>query len=341
MHATMRARGVGMGKTPQGMNADLQRSANVFPNTPANVKEWSKPGGSRRMDIEGIDTKPTMMSDDAPTIVNGRIIFKPTARQEAKWDDKTPEMPSDEYFKDQWKKTHRGKVTGWGLGKRQWLVNSWGMTRDYQVGMWQGRVDKANGLDYNKERKDKAYNYGYNLGYTEYESNRRGWDDKTRGTFDKKYTKGGTTINREGGNSDIGQQPKETKKDMIIEDTPKKIVYNVKGANLALNDDRDKLIKFAKSMGYKNPEIENIEVDLLKDGDVVTINKLVGGYQDDDGITHGGEMKEITGIYEKGGGWTGSVVTKGGKHIQSIGRVVGRGYGNPRVEGKSAPRVVN
>lgn len=58
MYANMHARGVNMGKTPQGMNADLQRSANVFPNTPANVKEWSKPGGSRRMDIEGIDTKP-------------------------------------------------------------------------------------------------------------------------------------------------------------------------------------------------------------------------------------------------------------------------------------------
>ena len=61
MHASMRARGVAMGKPPQGMDADLNKSANVFPKTPANVKEWSKPGGSRRMDIEGIDTKPKVV----------------------------------------------------------------------------------------------------------------------------------------------------------------------------------------------------------------------------------------------------------------------------------------
>ena len=61
MHASMRARGVAMGKPPQGMDADLNKSANVFPKTPANVKEWSKPGGSRRMDLEGIDTKPKMV----------------------------------------------------------------------------------------------------------------------------------------------------------------------------------------------------------------------------------------------------------------------------------------
>lgn len=61
MHANMRARGVALGKTPQGTDADLNRSANVFPNTPANLKEWSKPGGSRRMDIEGVDTKPKMV----------------------------------------------------------------------------------------------------------------------------------------------------------------------------------------------------------------------------------------------------------------------------------------
>lgn len=63
MFAKMNNRGVELGKTPQGMNADLTRSANVMPNTPANRKVWSAPGGSRRMDIEGIDTKPNVVID--------------------------------------------------------------------------------------------------------------------------------------------------------------------------------------------------------------------------------------------------------------------------------------
>lgn len=125
--------------------------------------------------------------ETAPIRIDGRMMFQPTDKQEAKWNNKPPAMPSDDEFKAQWKKSHRGKVAGWGLGKRQWVVSSWGMTRNYQVGMWQGRVDKANKLDYHEERKDKAYNIGYNLGYTEYESNRRGWDNNTSDNFDSKY----------------------------------------------------------------------------------------------------------------------------------------------------------
>lgn len=63
MHANMKRRGVALGKTPQGMDSDLNKSVNVVPDTPANRKIWEKPGGSRRMDIAGIDTKPMAMID--------------------------------------------------------------------------------------------------------------------------------------------------------------------------------------------------------------------------------------------------------------------------------------
>ena len=31
------------------------------------------------------------------------------------------EMPSDDEFKAQWKKSHHGKLTGWGMGKATWI----------------------------------------------------------------------------------------------------------------------------------------------------------------------------------------------------------------------------
>lgn len=55
------------------------------------------------------------------------------------------------------------------------------------MGLWQGRVDAARGLDYSEERSENTFNLGYYRGYTEYESNRRGWDAATRQAFDSKY----------------------------------------------------------------------------------------------------------------------------------------------------------
>ncbi len=45
---------------------------------------------------------------------------------------------------------------------------------EYQLGLWQGRIDNANGLGYSDERLSKSYNMGYHTGYTSYESNKRG-----------------------------------------------------------------------------------------------------------------------------------------------------------------------
>ena len=98
-----------------------------------------------------------------------------------------PEMPSDAEFKDIWKKAHHGKVTGWGMGKRDWMLGALKSDPEYQRGIWQGRVDKARGLDYSEERNESAYNLGYYRGYAEYESNHHGWDQATRERFDSEY----------------------------------------------------------------------------------------------------------------------------------------------------------
>lgn len=97
------------------------------------------------------------------------------------------ELPSDEHFQQVWKSAHHGKLAGWGMGKRTFIISAMSKTPEYQTGIWQGRVDKANGLDYSEDRIDAPYNLGYFRGYTEYESNRRGWDAETRQWFDSNY----------------------------------------------------------------------------------------------------------------------------------------------------------
>lgn len=97
------------------------------------------------------------------------------------------ELPSDEHLQEVWKRTHHGKLAGWGMGKRDFIVSAMSRTPEYQRGIWQGRVDRARGLDYSEERIDAPYNLGYHRGYTNYESNRRGWDVATRQRFDAEY----------------------------------------------------------------------------------------------------------------------------------------------------------
>ena len=119
-----------------------------------------------------------------------RKMYQPTEKQEKRWAreaERAGEMPSDEWFKDRWKKDHRGKERGWGMGKRNWILGQMTGTREYQIGLWQGRVDAARGLDYSEERNENTYNLGYHRGYTEYESNRKGWDRVTRERFDTNY----------------------------------------------------------------------------------------------------------------------------------------------------------
>lgn len=117
-----------------------------------------------------------------------RKLYEPTERQIENWAKLTPvQMPTDEELKARWMKAHHGKVAGWGMGKRQWIISNLSNSQEYQMGLWQGRVDAARGLDYSEERNENTYNLGYFRGYTEYESNRRGWDAATRQRFDEKY----------------------------------------------------------------------------------------------------------------------------------------------------------
>lgn len=118
-----------------------------------------------------------------------RKMYQPTEKQEAKWATISPlPMPTDEDFQAMWKKAHHGKLAGWGMGKRDWIIANLKNSRDYQMGLWQGRVDKAQGLDYTEERIDAPYNLGYFRGYTEYELvGGNGWDREQLRAFRAEY----------------------------------------------------------------------------------------------------------------------------------------------------------
>lgn len=119
-----------------------------------------------------------------------RKMFEPTEKQTARWamlDGQVAEMPSDDHFKTIWAKSHHGKESGWGMGKRDYMLRVMTQTSAYQTGIWQGRVDKARGLPYSEERNENTYNLGYYRGYTGYESDRNGWDRATRERFEASY----------------------------------------------------------------------------------------------------------------------------------------------------------
>ncbi len=120
--------------------------------------------------------------------MTARKMYQPTKNQERRWAKFSDiAMPTDDLFKARWAKSHHGKVNGWGIGKRNFVLSNMTKTREYQMGLWQGRVDAARGLEYSEERNENTYNLGYHRGYTRYESNRRGWDAATRQRFDEKY----------------------------------------------------------------------------------------------------------------------------------------------------------
>jgi hypothetical protein len=102
-----------------------------------------------------------------------RKMYVPTDKQESNWARLTVyETPSDEVFKHSWAKSHNGKEAGWGMGKRDWIIRNMCQTREYQMGLWQGRVDAAQGLEYSEERNEKTYNVGYYRGYLSFDSYR-------------------------------------------------------------------------------------------------------------------------------------------------------------------------
>jgi hypothetical protein len=123
-----------------------------------------------------------------------RKQFTPTEKQLAKWNSLTaPVMPSDEEFKAMWKKAHHGKEAGWGLGKRDWVAlhenDNLTYTVEYNLGLWQGRVDAANGLEPmdTTEYHTNPYHYGYYAGYNGFASFWKGYDKNARASFEAEY----------------------------------------------------------------------------------------------------------------------------------------------------------
>ncbi len=116
-----------------------------------------------------------------------RKIYQLTDKQIAKAVASRFDMPSDDEIKSRWMEAHHGKVTGWGMEKAELTRKQLKGDVEYQRGIWQGRVDRANDVEYNEERTTSSYNMGYHEGYSNYESDRRGWDQNTRDWFDQNW----------------------------------------------------------------------------------------------------------------------------------------------------------
>ena len=106
-----------------------------------------------------------------------RKLYQPTEKQLRLPANGDITVPSDEELKAIAKKSRKP----WGLVKRDFVANNMKRTRDYAIGLWQGRVDAARGCEYTEERLSEAYNYGYHEGYTMYKATgQSGWDSVAR-----------------------------------------------------------------------------------------------------------------------------------------------------------------
>lgn len=101
-----------------------------------------------------------------------RKIYQPTEKQIKNWSTlHFCQMPTDEEFKASWTQKHHGKLAGWGLGKRTWILQNMTGCTEYQLGLWQARADFVQGLDYQEQPLTDENSNAYNLGYY------RGWNN--------------------------------------------------------------------------------------------------------------------------------------------------------------------
>ena len=120
--------------------------------------------------------------------------YQPTEKQLEKWNALTPAtMPTDAEFKASWAKRHNGKESGWGMGKRDWVAqhtdDNLTQTPEYNLGLWQGRLDAFLGLesaDTSNYHTD-PYQYGYYHGHDGFTSFWKGYDRQARADFEAKY----------------------------------------------------------------------------------------------------------------------------------------------------------
>lgn len=114
--------------------------------------------------------------------------YELTKNQERKIASFESEMPTDEQFKAMWAKKHHGKETGWGMGKRDWVLNNMKYTRSYQMAIWTARVDCINDLPYaEKTTDDPCYNMGYYTGYADFDSFKNEYGSANYNLFVEKY----------------------------------------------------------------------------------------------------------------------------------------------------------
>ena len=73
--------------------------------------------------------------------------------------------------------------------------------------------------------------------------------------------------------------------------------YQVVNSRIATMDNETELREFAIKLGHTDPEIITVLVNVLEEGDKITVSKHVGGTEDEDGITTGGKWIDITGTF--------------------------------------------
>ena len=90
-------------------------------------------------------------------------------------------------------------------------------------------------------------------------------------------------------------------------------MYKVQNSRIAEMNNETELREFATKLGYSNPEIITVSIQMIEDGDNVVFDKHIGGIEDEDGITTGGQWIEMTGTYHAYNNVTGEVSDEFGR----------------------------
>ena len=89
--------------------------------------------------------------------------------------------------------------------------------------------------------------------------------------------------------------------------------YSVPNTNLAKSENYDELRAFADLRGHSEIKIVEIEISVIEDGDKITISKCYGSIEDENGVSTGGEYRDVSGIWKNG-----LLYDENGNVIQSV-----------------------
>ena len=120
--------------------------------------------------------------------------FQPTEKQLEKWEKLSPAAkPTDDEFKAAWARKHHNVERGWGMGKRQWVIehadDALTCCADYFLGLWEGRIDAMNGTapSSTEQYHTDPFQHGYYTGYHTFQSFWKGFDQAARAQFQAQY----------------------------------------------------------------------------------------------------------------------------------------------------------